>query len=90
MMKAVSTASSAKELAAGIRTAMTRLNALDKTAYTSFVQELVKAANTPVPAEPAAPAASATGAVRGNKPGAPTPGEYANLEKRIQSQMGSK
>ena len=90
MMKAISTASNAKELAAGIRTAMTRLNALDKTAYTSFVQELVKAANTPVPAEPAAPAASATGAVRGNKPGAPTPGEYANLEKRIQSQMGTK
>jgi hypothetical protein len=90
MMKAISTASSAKELAAGIRTAMTRLNALDKTAYTSFVQELVKAANTPVPAEPAPAAAPATGAVRGNKPGAPTPDEYANLEKRIQSQMGAK
>jgi hypothetical protein len=90
MMKAISTASSAKELAAGIRTAMTRLNALDKTAYSSFVQELVKAANTPVPAEPAAKAATTTGAVRGNKPGAPTPDEYANLEKRIQSQMGTK
>lgn len=90
MMKAISTASNAKELAAGIRTAMTRLNALDKTAYTSFVQELVKAANTPVPAEPAAKAAPATGAVRGTKPGAPTPNEYANLEKRIQSQMGAK
>jgi hypothetical protein len=90
MMKAISTASNAKELAAGIRTAMTRLNSLDKTAYTSFVQELVKAANTPVPAEPAAKAAPATGAVRGNKPGAPTPDEYANLEKRIQSQMGTK
>jgi hypothetical protein len=90
MMTAISTASNAKELAAGIRTAMTRLNALDKTAYTSFVQELVKAANTPVPAEPAAKAAPATGAVRGNKPGAPTPDEYANLEKRIQSQMGTK
>ena len=90
MMKAISTASNAKELAAGIRTAMTRLNSLDKTAYTSFVQELVKAANTPVPAEPVAPAAPATGAVRGNKPGAPTPDEYANLEKRIQSQMGAK
>jgi ribosomal protein L16 Arg81 hydroxylase len=89
MMKAISTASSAKELAAGIRTAMTRLNALDKTAYSSFVQELVKAANTPVPAEPAAKAAPAAGAVRGNKPGAPTPDEYANLEKRIQSQMGT-
>lgn len=49
MIKAISTASNAKELAAGIRTAMTRLNALDKTAYTSFVQELVKAANTPRP-----------------------------------------
>jgi hypothetical protein len=90
MMKAISTASNAKELAAGIRTAMTRLNALDKTAYTSFVQELVKAANTPVPAAPAAQAAPAAGAVRGNKPGAPTPDEYANLEKRIQSQMGTK
>lgn len=90
MMKAISTASNAKELAAGIRTAMTRLNALDKTAYTSFVQELVKAANTPVSAEPVAKAAPATGAVRGNKPGAPTPSEYANLEKRIQSQMGAK
>jgi hypothetical protein len=90
MMKAISTASSAKELAAGIRTAMTRLNALDKTAYSSFVQELVKAANTPVPAAPAAQAAPAAGAVRGNKPGAPTPDEYANLEKRIQSQMGTK
>ena len=90
MMKAISTASSAKELAAGIRTAMTRLNALDKTAYSSFVQELVKAANTPVPAEPAAKSAPAAGAVRGNKPGAPTPDEYANLEKRIQSQMGAK
>jgi hypothetical protein len=52
MVKAISTASNAKELAAGIRTAMTRLNALDKTAYTSFVQELVKAANTPAPAAP--------------------------------------
>jgi cell division septation protein DedD len=90
MMKAISTASNAIELAAGIRTAMTRLNALDKTAYSSFVQELVKAANTPVPAEPAAKAATTTGAVRGNKPGAPTPDEYANLEKRIQSQMGTK
>lgn len=90
MMKAISTASNAKELAAGIRTAMTRLNSLDKTAYTSFVQELVKAANTPVPAEPVANAAPSTGAVRGNKPGAPTPSEYANLEKRIQSQMGAK
>jgi hypothetical protein len=90
MMKAISTASNAKELAAGIRTAMTRLNALDKTAYTSFVQELVKAANTPAPAEPVAKATPATGAVRGNKPGAPTPNEYANLEKRIQSQMGAK
>ena len=90
MMKAISTASNAKELAAGIRTAMTRLNSLDKTAYSSFVQELVKAANTPVPAAPAATAAPATGAVRGNKPGAPTPDEYANLEKRIQNQMGAK
>jgi hypothetical protein len=90
MMKAISTASNAKELAAGIRTAMTRLNALDKTAYSSFVQELVKAANTPVPAQPAAKSAPAAGAVRGNKPGAPTPDEYANLEKRIQSQMGAK
>jgi hypothetical protein len=93
MMKAISTASSAKELAAGIRTAMTRLNALDKTAYTSFVQELVKAANTPVPSElptGVAPKNTAAGAVRGNKPGAPTPDEYANLEKRIQSQMGTK
>lgn len=90
MMKAISTASNAKELAAGIRTAMTRLNSLDKTAYSSFVQELVKAANTPVPAEPAATATPATGAVRGNKPGAPTPDEYANLEKRIQSQVGAK
>jgi hypothetical protein len=89
-MKAISTASNAKELAAGIKTAMTRLNALDKTAYSSFVQELVKAANTPVPAEPVAKAAPAAGAVRGNKPGAPTPDEYANLEKRIQSQMGTK
>ena len=93
MMKAISTASSAKELAAGIRTAMTRLNALDKTAYSSFVQELVKAANTPVPSElptGVAPKNTAAGAVRGNKPGAPTPDEYANLEKRIQSQMGTK
>jgi hypothetical protein len=94
MMKAISTASSAKELAAGIRTAMTRLNALDKTAYSSFVQELVKAANTPVPSELPTGVApkntAATGAVRGNKPGAPTPDEYANLEKRIQSQMGTK
>lgn len=93
MMKAISTASSAKELAAGIRTAMTRLNALDKTAYASFVQELVKAANTPVPSElptGVAPKNTAASAVRGNKPGAPTPDEYANLEKRIQSQMGTK
>ena len=93
MMKAISTASSAKELAAGIRTAMTRLDALDKTAYSSFVQELVKAANTPVPSElptGVAPKNTAAGAVRGNKPGAPTPDEYANLEKRIQSQMGTK
>jgi hypothetical protein len=93
MMKAISTASSAKELAAGIRAAMTKLNSLDKTAYSSFVQELVKAANTPVPSElptGVAPTNTAASAVRGNKPGAPTPNEYANLEKRIQSQMGAK
>lgn len=88
MIKAISSAGTAKELAAGIRAAMTRLNSMDKTAYQSFVQELVKAANTP--SAPAAPATPATGAVRGNKPGAPTPSEYANLEKRIQSQMGAK
>lgn len=53
MISAISKASNAKELADGIRAAMTRLNAMDKSAYQSFVQELVKAANTPsAPATP--------------------------------------
>lgn len=47
MMKAISTASNAKELTDGIKAAMTRLSAMDNSAYATFVQELVKTANTP-------------------------------------------
>jgi hypothetical protein len=91
LVKAVTSASNAKELVATIRAGLLKLNELDNTAYKTLVQELVKATNTPVPSElPTGVAPSASGAVRGNKPGAPTPDEYANLEKRIQSQMGSK
>lgn len=47
MIKAISTASNAKELTDGIKAAMTRLSAMDNSAYATFVQELVKTANTP-------------------------------------------
>lgn len=47
MIKAISTASNAKELTDGIKAAMSRLSAMDNSAYAAFVQELVKTANTP-------------------------------------------
>lgn len=47
IISAVSKVSTPKELMDGIRAAMTRLASMDNSAYAKFVQELVKAANTP-------------------------------------------